>query len=428
MENWREKIGANYKIRDPLYGYIWLTKAEKKIIDTPLFQRLRRIHQLALTKYVYPTAEHSRFVHSLGAMHCATELFEGLHNNKDTDIEIDQAERSTQLKQLRFAALLHDLGHTAFSHASEEFVLGEMDHEALGQYIINKYKPIANVLDEHRRAVLNILSSESISSKYRFLHQIISGHLDADRADYLMRDSYACGVRYGEYDLDRYMQSFGIIDDDGEKLFINERDIYVVESFLLARHHYNMQVVYHRTRSGYDIVLNKFLEENLDRDSLKITVENGEFASIDLESFEWFDDYSIFQLIKEKAREGDTWARMLLRDGHLCPVFDTTGAIDSAGENYKNILSELKKLGLVEGQDFFKYKKTVKASKLTERDEKGIPRESIWVRTRSGSLHSIIDCSKIIENLTPVELYRIYTTPEVRNKAKKVCTKVCNGD
>lgn len=86
MEEYFSKIDAKHRFRDPIYGFILLTDAERKIIDTPLFQRLRRIHQLALTKYVYPSAEHSRFVHSLGVLHCATLILAGIYNNKHTNI------------------------------------------------------------------------------------------------------------------------------------------------------------------------------------------------------------------------------------------------------------------------------------------------------------------------------------------------------
>lgn len=110
MRDWQQALGARRKIRDPLYGYVYLTEEERKIVDTPIFQRLRRVGQLALTKYVYPAAEHSRFVHSLGAMHCATQIFTGIVGNSAADMGLDQGDQINNLKRLRFAALLHDIG------------------------------------------------------------------------------------------------------------------------------------------------------------------------------------------------------------------------------------------------------------------------------------------------------------------------------
>ncbi len=118
-------------MRDPIYGFIPLTKLEMEIIDTPIFQRLRRIHQLALTKYVYPSAEHSRFVHSIGVMHCASLIYEGIFNHKQTDVLSQPTSKKLQL--LRLAALLHDVGHLPFSHAAEEELLPPgITHEDLG--------------------------------------------------------------------------------------------------------------------------------------------------------------------------------------------------------------------------------------------------------------------------------------------------------
>lgn len=426
-----EWLGLKTKVRDPLYGYIWLTDDEVEIIDTPIFQRLRRVNQLALTKYVYPAAEHSRFVHSLGAMHCATQIFCGIISNEKSSNDICSYDIVNMLKRLRYAALLHDIGHVAFSHAAENEILTPLHHEALGQYIIENYAPIAKVLGDHAKYVSGILS-DTVLEDYMLLHQIISGHLDADRADYLMRDSYSCGVKYGEYDFQRYMQAFGAVRDDGLKLFVNERDIFVVESFLVARHHYNMQVPYHRTRMGFDLVLKRFLSEFLptcEAANLGLEHQDGRFTRVDLDAFEWFDDYSIFDHIKREARVGNKWAGMLLRQGHLCPVYDTTDAVDKSGRIFKRCIEKLRKRGFVENENFFYCREQVKASKLTVTDEKGKTtpaenRETIFVRTKGGKMVDIVDHSHIVLALRPVTIYRIYTTQDRKVAAESIIRSV----
>lgn len=276
------EIGVKHRFRDPLYGYVWLTEEERRIIDTPLFQRLRRIHQLALTKYVYPTAEHSRFVHSLGVVHCATAIFSGLFEHQLTTIS--KADLTRMLKLLRFAALLHDIGHLPFSHATEKVLLDSISHEDVSQFIIRNYQPIVDILEEDAPIVASILSSK-VKKKYKILHEIISGNLDADRADYLLRDSYYCGVKYGEYDFVRYAQSFGARDDIDNylRLIVNERDIFVIESFLVARYHYTLQVPYHRTRTGYDLALDVYLKEKKQKGELKnfiVSVHPGMYITL----------------------------------------------------------------------------------------------------------------------------------------------------
>lgn len=125
------------KIRDPIYGFIPLTVHERRVIDTPLFQRLRRINQLALTKYVYPSAEHSRFVHSIGVMQCATMILRGVFSHVDTRLRwLKPSEHG--LKVLRYAALLHDIGHLPFSHAVEKQWLHGLEHEDVSIHIIKK--------------------------------------------------------------------------------------------------------------------------------------------------------------------------------------------------------------------------------------------------------------------------------------------------
>ena len=137
-------LQLKHRIRDPLYGFIRLNDLELKIIDLPIFQRLRRISQLALTKYVYPTAEHSRFVHSLGVLEAVTRILtEILYRDDGQKYSVDE------IQQIRLAALLHDIGHLPFSHATEKILLDKGSHEEISIKIIETHSPLVDLLREH---------------------------------------------------------------------------------------------------------------------------------------------------------------------------------------------------------------------------------------------------------------------------------------
>ncbi len=424
-----------HKFRDPIYGFIELNEAELKIIDTPLFQRLRRIHQLALTKYVYPTAEHSRFTHSLGVLQSATNIFLNIYRNSDKNIfSSDMEEAANKLQILRFAALLHDIGHLPFSHATEKVILkNEIGHEQLGKFIIEKYSPIKDVIKKKGinppNIVGNLLTDAPLPTEYLILKNIISGQLDADRADYLLRDSYVCGVKYGEYDYNRYIQSFFLKQNkDGIiQLCVEEKNIYLVESFLLARYHYNLQVPYHRTRVGYDIILKKYIESLKERENLPIIItydENGNILKLNEELFELFDDYNIFEKIKIDSKKDNIWAKMLMRQGHIIPIFDHIKTQDNE-HIYKDILYKLKKDSLKENKNFFRYEKELNVSNLLQQTENLNENTGytlgLIVNNREKP-ENILNYSNILNQLVrPIEILRIYVLKEHLEKAQKIC-------
>lgn len=425
------EIGARHRFRDPLFGYVWLTDQECKIVDTPLFQRLRRIHQLALTKYVYPTAEHSRFVHSLGVLHCATVIFTGLFEHQLTELSVAHVIR--MLKLLRFAALLHDIGHLPFSHATENALLESVNHEDVSQYIIRHYQPIVDILEEDAPIVASILSSK-VKKKYKILHEIISGNLDADRADYLLRDSYYCGVKYGEYDFVRYAQAFGAREIDNYlRLIVNERDIFVVESFLVARYHYTLQVPYHRTRVGYDIALDVYLKEQKQKGELKelnnfIDIDDsGAITRLDFDFFEDFDDYFIFEMIKRDYRKNNNiWAKILLRQDHMRCLFDELASKEEYIKDFKYNVALLRKSDLEENKDFFVATPKVvlfkeSSENNTDCEEKRSTKESVLVQKINGETLNITDYSGLIKTVSAeARPLRIYSTPDKKQIVENI--------
>lgn len=333
------------------------------------------------------------------------------------------------LKLLRFAALLHDIGHLPFSHATEKALLDSISHADVSQFIIRNYKPIVDILEEDTPIVASILSSK-VKKKYKILHEIISGNLDADRADYLLRDSYYCGVKYGEYDFVRYAQSFGVQEINNYlKLIVNERDIFVIESFLVARYHYTLQVPYHRTRTGYDLVLEVYLKDKKQNDELNlnkfITIDDsGRITSLDFKFFEDFDDYSIFEAIKRDYRKDNPWAKILLRQDHLKCVFDELGSKEEYSKDFKSKVKSLSRSELEENKEFFvTTRKVVLFKESSEKDndfDEG-NQQSILVLKTNGDLVNIEDYSQLIKTVNnESRILRIYARSDKIKEVKKI--------
>lgn len=219
-------------INDPVYGFISLPDAFiYDLVEHPWFQRLRNIRQLGLSAYVYPGAVHTRFQHSLGSMHLTQLALETLHAK---GIEITPEEEDAVLA----AILLHDIGHGPFSHALEHTLVDEISHEQLSLMMMQEI---------NRQRGGDLATAISVfSGKYsrRFLSELISGQLDMDRMDYLRRDSFFTGVVEGEVGFDRIIHMLNVSDD---MLAIDEKGIYSVEKFLIARRLMYWQVYNHRT-------------------------------------------------------------------------------------------------------------------------------------------------------------------------------------
>jgi len=259
-----------YEIRDPVHGFIQLNEWEFDIINQPAFQRLRRIRQLAWTDMVYPAAMHTRFEHSLGVMQVATRLFETLRQ-RDADIlrseySFESSGLDRQRQIIRLAALLHDVGHGPFSHAAEEVLppKGESahlyEHEEYSAAIVNHV--LRDVIEDHPvnknnygikvADISSVFSDAAATPKTLAWNNLVSGQMDADRMDYLLRDSFHAGVSYGRYDLDRVAATVTLCQDpelDGFDIGVGEDGIHAVEGLLIARYMMFTQLYYHKTRS-----------------------------------------------------------------------------------------------------------------------------------------------------------------------------------
>ena len=225
-----------------------------RLIDTAEFQRLRRIRQLGLAHYAYQSAEHSRFTHSLGALHLATRILAKL----DLKYKIS---RETKIA-VRVAALLHDIGHGAFSHVLETIL--DFHHENFTiEAVLSDETEVGRILkkfsDELPENVADIIRG---TFRPTALAQLVSSQLDVDRMDYLLRDSLMTGAKYGIYDLEWIIKSLRI-DEATDRLYVSARGVYAVEDYLQARYYMFRQVYFHRTLRSAENVLRSLFRRAL---------------------------------------------------------------------------------------------------------------------------------------------------------------------
>lgn len=293
-------------INDPVYGFITIPDAAVfDVIEHPFFQRMRRIKQLGLTHYTYPSAQHTRFQHALGAMHLMG-LAIGVLRLKD--IEITAAEA----RGLNLAILLHDIGHGPFSHTLERTIVRDLAHEELSKlFMAELNRQLGGVLD---------MAYAIFTDQYpkKFLHQLVSSQLDMDRLDYLARDSFFTGVAEGVISYDRIIKMLTVYDDE---LVVEGKGIYSIEKFLISRRLMYWQVYLHKTVIAADQLLVNLLKR------AKYLAENGTslFATPAFEAFlkynptqkdfeterKWLDnfakldDFDVFASVKVWATHPD---------------------------------------------------------------------------------------------------------------------------
>jgi hypothetical protein len=239
-------------VRDPIYGYIGMTDIERRVIDTPPVQRLRGIKQLSVTYLTYPGAEHTRFSHALGSMYLAGQMAESLRRSISlTDDE---------LQGVRLAGLLHDVGHGPFSHSYEEILVSrrKLNHEDMGREVLTKSE-LADVLREcgFEPAEIVELTFGKPKREKRYLRQITASQVDADKMDFLVRDSYFTGVEYGRVDVNRLVQAVDVIDND---LAFDLKALHALEAFMIARYEMFLAVYYHHSVRAAEVMLHKAMD------------------------------------------------------------------------------------------------------------------------------------------------------------------------
>ncbi len=322
-------------INDPVYGFITIDdELILQLIAHPFYQRLRRIHQMAMAHLVYPGAVHTRLHHSLGAYHlmrCA------LYELKGKGIEVSAEEEQAA----KIAILLHDIGHGPFSHALEQTLAEGMHHEEISLLII---KDLNKQFDGKLDMAIEIFTD---TYPKKFLHQLVSGQLDVDRMDYLTRDSFFTGVIEGAIGYDRILKMLTI--QNGE-LMIEEKGIYSIEKFLVARRLMYWQVYLHKTVLSAEQMLKRIIKR---AKLVKATCHeplnsfiNQPLETVTLEQFCSIDDYDVLVAIKHWSTHPDKVLSILCNgiiDRHLLKVKYAAEPFDPAAfdEKLKDVAGRL---------------------------------------------------------------------------------------
>lgn len=281
-------------INDPVYGFISIDdELINKIIAHPYYQRLRRINQMAMAHLVYPGAVHTRLHHSLGAYHL---MCNALNELKSKGVQITKEEE----QGAKIAILLHDVGHGPFSHALENVLTEGLHHEEISLLII---KEMNKQFDGKLQCALDIFTD---NYPQKFLHQLVSGQLDVDRMDYLTRDSFFTGVNEGAIGYDRIIKMLTV--HNGE-LMVEEKGIYSIEKFLVARRLMYWQVYLHKTVLSAEQMLKRIIKR---AKYVHATCQqplnsfiNEELKNITLEQFCAIDDYDVLMAIKNWCNHPD---------------------------------------------------------------------------------------------------------------------------
>lgn len=360
-------------LRDPVHGVVALAPVERALLDTTPMQRLRRIRQLGLTHLVFPGAEHSRFVHSVGAAHVAGRLGEVLA----------RAGWRGDVRLLRVAALLHDVGHPPFSHAGEQ----EVAHERMSAAIV-RHDEVASTLRAHG------LEPEEVLAVFDPRHDpvaaaVVSGQLDADRMDYLLRDAHMCGVSHGLYDLPQIVAN---VVPTADGIAVRRDGLHAAEGLLLARASMFLQVYFHRTRRVLDLLLAEVLPR----------------WPSDVEGWLSWDDARVLELLRDDARP----AARAIRDRRELPAcvaeFEITAdpGERAAAEGLAVALTEA--LGEPPRVD--------SSARLVAFKPAG----DIPVIDASGRTTSIFTASPVLRRMDPdIELRRLYVPRALVNPARE---------
>ncbi len=269
-------------IVDPIHDFIRVYDHELKIIDNPIFQRLRRIRQLSGAHLTYPAAQHTRFEHSLGVMHIASQAGQALNEKgilKLDDIEV-----------LRLAGLLHDIGHGPFSHLFEEVIQQKkFSHEDFGKEIILKSE-IGDSLTKNGYDKKLITKVAFGDSKLQYMNEIISGALSADMMDYLLRDGYFTGAEHAQIDHKRITQS---LDIHQKKLALERSALYSFESMMHSRYQMFKAVYFHKTVRAAEVML---------LEALRLSDDEFGFTSFNINEYvKLTDEYVLTKLISSKS-------------------------------------------------------------------------------------------------------------------------------
>ncbi len=433
-------------IRDPIHGFIDTSYYDfiSKIIQTPHFQRLRRLSQLGVSVFVYPSATHNRFNHSLGAMELFVRLFDHLYKNQQ-HTNIYHKLRKTGIA----AVLLHDIGHGPFSHASES-VFG-FQHDALSIKIIRTAE-MREILEKARIDPEDVVSviSRTARGKMKLLSQLINSQLDVDRLDYLARDVYFTGVGFGRVDLERIIRTMTISKSNGflkGYAVIEEKGKHSIESYLLTRTLMYDDVYYHKTTRCVERLIDRIFVRMSDlskNDRLKAQPEldlikkSGTIFKKDTltpYNLLYLDDHCVYALLLRWSKDSND---KIVTD--LCRrVIERRllKSIDYTSDEMEIFLEKMKKVqGLVTDklkldpnyycimdEPLDRPYEPVGAPTDDEEVEESL-KKNIYIESRNGDQLEISETSDVINALTKKKrLVRLYFPENIRHDVHKIFKK-----
>ncbi len=407
------------EIKDPVHGYVYVTEAEKEIIDSYPMQRLRRLRQLAGSDYVYPGANHTRFEHCVGVMFLAGKVVENPYLSKVvTDEEADI---------IRLSGLLHDVGHGPFSHVFEQLLIRdlEMTHEDVTSWIIakseiaDKIAKMGFCIDDVAKLAVGKLRKPGKA----FWDQIISSGVDVDKQDFIVRDTYHTGAEYGFIDVFRLIHALDIL---GEDLAVELGALSALEAFMIARIESFKSIYFHRVGRAAQIMLATAME--------KANADLGLTAFKAPEEYLAMDDYTVWTALRECEKSKEIISNLEQRKMLKCAYERTFYEKDTMVSNIfgretyrRQMQSEIAQEAGVDKDSVFIDVPTVPSvpyhhSVLTESME--IP---VFMRNHPAGkrIQRLSEISKIFETLKGfINILRVYTNNENREKVEKATAKI----
>ena len=394
-----KKLSETKVLKDPVHSYIHINyEVVWNCLDSKEFQRLRRIRQLGGDFQVYPTAEHSRFSHSLGVYEIVRRMVTEI---KSLSVELSEYDKICVM----LAGLLHDVGHGPFSHAFEHVT--NHSHEDYTAKIILGETELNQVLTEvSPRLPDDIVSIIEHNHPNDILNQIISGQLDADRMDYLLRDSYFSATSYGQFDLERILRTMRVrkIDENKKALVVKYTGIHSVEDYIMARYQMYWQVYYHPVARSYEAVfiqlfnrLKDIFKDNKEYFSdMKVLIPFLEKNVVSVEEYFKLDENSLLYCCSLIQDKDDEIAADLARRLQNRRLFEY---VDYSEENLAQIKNMLKEQNLDE--KYYLRVENVEASVYSP--YKG---RKILIEQLDGKIVALEKASTIVESITKGETKR----------------------
>lgn len=359
------------EIRDPVHGSIKILDEEISIIESPFFQRLKNIKQLGFTENIFPGATHTRYLHSIGVMDIANKVFNQIFKNLPLNSEL------LRLKEtVRLACLLHDIGHAPLSHTTEcvmpmvsELKLAKNFAPSVDRQATHEDYTIKSIIDSsftssfskvqksfgiNPEQIAELIIGHTNDPEYftvnrinyfPLLHQLVSSEMDCDRMDYLLRDSYFCGVSYGKFDLDWIIDNLQCgIENNNAYLGITERAVSTFDDFLLSRFHMFLMVYFHYKSVCSEKMLKRYFQSAKDEYSIPANIE--EYLK--------HDDHFLMKALRSSDNK---WAKRIIRNSIPEKIFETFG-LDQLDQ-----LDRLEKYLQTENIDYIKCQSSGRLSK-----------------------------------------------------------------